>query len=762
MPNLERADGDFKRVLPAPGSARVRRRDFVAAVAAGLLWPAPPGAPWRPRARRSEWTFRLDDWQRWSLRHRSGAAAVADAEILVLLDGADAIALGDLDDVRRFALTPPAGGSAGWQVIGGAASVEITALFLDGPPALISVAERGLAAERTLAEVRFLDSHTATVAGLATARVLVNGPDSSSECAVMDANGGATATGHWQTALLPAGAGAGLALSFGAEDAADGRFDVGDGLVATARFGSRPVSMALPPASASLAVVPGPDPLGALRRLASGALSGRPPLSGWASGEALGAGASEEAVLAALETARQDFDPRAFRLVRLDAGYQRSLGDWDTNDRFPHGHRWLTDQIHAAGFKAGLWLMPFAVSRGSGIPTAHPEWLLQSPEGAPLVVAEREDWGGAIYGLDAGQPPVRDYLRELARHAVRTWGYDHLALDGLEVALAGTRPGRRIGPPEAYRAGLRALREGADTAYLVACGAPLQHAAGLVDGMRVTGRAAAAFPRLRAAARSLLLRSHLHRAAWINDADRVPAGDPLTADEARAWASVVALCGATAPASERLETLPEERLAILRRLMPVAPVQGRPLDIAAAAWSGDGPDAAPAWVLTQLLDDWWMLAGVNWDDEPQQLTLSLAEHGLRGALAAYDVWADARVADVSGRLRAALAPHAAVLLSLRRPRRVPFVLGATRHLVQGVMDLEDERWDGRRRVLSARAVLLDGRPHAVTVAVPPGYAADSARCDPDAAIALEDAGPRAVRLVMPEPAAAEVDWEIAF
>jgi len=747
----------------------VRRRDFLAAVAAGAAWPVvrPPLAPWRPRGRRPDWTFRLDDRQQWSLVHRSGARAVDGAEIAVSLAGLGPAALGDLEGVRRFALTPPGGSSegGGWQVIGAVAGVEVAALFLDGPPPVVSVSLRGLEAERTVTEVRFLDG-AARLAALAprgpAARLLLNGQLSASDCRVVSAGGGEPAVSYWQLAVLPAGAGPGLALSFGPDDTAAGRFDASDGVAASAWFGDRPVSMTLAPATASLAVVPGPDPLEALRGLATVGLPGRPALSGWASGRSLAAGASEESVLAALDIARQDFAEAAFRLIRLDDGYQRSVGDWDANDRFPHGHRWLTDRIHAAGYRAGLWLMPFAVSQRSGVPAAHPDWLLQSADGSPLVVPRRDDAGSAIHALDPALPAVRDWLRDLARQAARSWGYDHLVLDGLGLALEGGRPGRRAGAPEACRAGLRALREGADAAYLLASGAPLQQAAGLVDGMRVAESADASFAGLRAAARPLLLRAHLQRAAWINDADRMSAGEPLTLDEARAWASLVALSGSTAPVSDRLDGLAEERLAILRRLMPVAPVRARPLGVGAEDWSGDGADAAPAWVLAQVLDDWWMLAAVNWADEPRQLAVSLAEHGVRGALAAYDVWADSRAADVDGRVKAALGPHAALLLSLRRPHRTPFVLGATRHLVQGLMDLEDEQWNARERTLTGRAVLLDGRPWAVTVALPRGYDATAAECSPDAECVLEEAGPRAVRMVLPEPPAAEVDWRILF
>ena len=747
-------------------------------MAAGLLWPRGGHGPGR-RRHRGAWAFRLDDRQRWSLVPETGPGVIAAAEITVVLEGNGATPLGELEDLRRFELAPPKGGSAGWQVIGSVAGVEITAQFLDGPPPSISVTARGLAAERMLTEIRFLDSRTARVAGLAGGarnagsprrpRLWINGYASESDCRVVAGDGAVEATSHWQLALLPPGPGnpghadaPGLALSFGVEDAGAGRFAIGDGVVASSLFGRRPVGMALAPAAATLTIIPGNDPLAALGRLAALGPPRRWVPSGWSSRRADPEGATEAGFLANLDAAQRRCDARAFRVIQLDDGFQRSAGDWETNDRFPHGHRWLTDRIHGAGFQAGLWLAPFAVAERSGIPAAHAEWLLKDPDGQPLVVALRDDWGGRTFGLDAGQDEVQDFLRELARHAVSSWGYDYLKLDALHLAVAGTRQGRPESAAEAYRAGLRALREGAGRAFILGCRAPLQHAVGLVDGMRVSPDVEAHFSRFVPAARASLLRAHLNGAAWISDAGTVPVGDPLTEDEARTWASVVALSGGMALASEDLDPLPDERLAILKRIMPVAPVLGRALDIAAPDWTGTQQDGAPEWLLAQVQDDWWMLAATNWDDVPRPLALSLSDHGMRGPLAAYDVWQGVRRDDVQGTLALTLPPHATTLLSLRRPRRTPFVLGSTRHLVQGVVDLEDERWDGRRRVLSARAVQLDDRPYELTIALPTGFRPREARCEPDAEVTVEGAERGAARLRLLRPPGAALDWSVQF
>src|SRR6266487_6842104 len=106
--------------------------------------------------------------------------------------------------------------------------------------------------------------------------------------------------------------------------------------------------------------------------------------AGWCSWYELFGRVTEADVIANLEFCAANFDRRFFRYIQLDDGYQKATGDWEANDKFPHGHRRLTDQIHARSFKAGLWMTPFAVAERSGVPAAHPEWLLKSVDG-PIV-----------------------------------------------------------------------------------------------------------------------------------------------------------------------------------------------------------------------------------------------------------------------------------------------------------------------------------------------------------------------------------------
>jgi alpha-galactosidase len=730
----------------------MKRRDLLRLAGAGGILAA---LPWRAehRAAAGFWRFHLDRDLRWSLE--GGERTVfRGASVAVELAGAAIVPLGELESPRSMRTGGRNEGA--WTVVGRVRGVEITAQFTDGAFPTIRVRARGLDEPRDLVALHFSDG------AFAPGRfVWINGYASGSPCQIAPVGEVTGVAGHWQIAFL---GGQELAMAFGSGDDGAGEFRLeGVGVSAVSRFGRRTLGAESPPVACTLTIVPGSDPLEALGRLAEGAAGpGRTSaaaLSGWCACRGLAEAATEDDVLRNLEVVRREFDPRAFRVVQLDAGYQRALGDWETNAAFPNGHRWLTDRIHAAGLDAALWLAPFAVAEASGLASEHPEWLLKGPGGQPLVEDHGPPGGGPAYVLDGSVRGVQDWLRGLTRRAVSEWGYDHLALAFPAEGARRGLPQRGAGPVEALRAGLRALREGAGRAFILGGGGPLQHALGQVDAMRVGPDVSGAWRDVEAAARGTLLRAHLGGRAWLDDPDALIVGAPLTLEEARAWASVCALSGGVIRFADPLPGLAGDRLDILRRTIPAPALLARAADLTADAVVRG---RAPSWMVSQSRDDWWMLAAVNWEDMPARLEADLATLGLRGPLAAYDVWGESRFGDVPRTLTLDLPAHGALVLGLRRTRQGPFVLGTTRHIVQGMVDLQRERWDPRRRVLSGLSAQLDGRPYAITIQVPPGMhprrCGASTACE---AVHPHDGDLRTMRLEFAAPPP-EVEWEVGF
>jgi hypothetical protein len=180
----------------------------------------------------------------------------------------------------------------------------------------------------------------------------------------------------------------------------------------------------------------------------------------------------------------------------------------------------------------------------------------------------------------------------------------------------------------------------------------------------------------------------------------------LTLVEARTQLSLAALTGAATTFTADVLDVPEAQVDLVRRVVPPAPVAGHPLD---------GSGGASVWVARS--DDWQTVLMVNWDDNRNdERVLRHADLGLApGPYHAYDVWSGTPV-PAGDPFRVTLEPHDCRVLGIRPRVSHPQIIGTTRHVIQGAVDLRDEHWDAAARVLSARAVNLDGRAYGVTVA----------------------------------------------
>lgn len=171
-----------------------------------------------------------------------------------------------------------------------------------------------------------------------------------------------------------------------------------------------------------------------------------------------------------------------FDVIQVDDGWQKKVGEWEANEKFPGGMQNLATLIKNTGKKAGLWLAPLLVAESSHLYQKHPNWLLRDGNGKPVLAGF--NWGEKHFALDTTQPEVLSWLSELMEN-VRAWGYDYVKLDFLN---AGALPGIRqkdIPRETAFRQGLEVMRRSLKDAYLLTCGTPILPSLGLCDAMRI-------------------------------------------------------------------------------------------------------------------------------------------------------------------------------------------------------------------------------------------------------------------------------------
>ena len=171
-----------------------------------------------------------------------------------------------------------------------------------------------------------------------------------------------------------------------------------------------------------------------------------------------------------------------FDVFQLDDGWQDNSGHWEPNNKFPSGMAAFADKIETTGRTAGIWLSPFIVTPNLKIFQEHNDWILRDEKGN--LVSAGLNWTGKTYALDITHPEVLDWLDKLIRKVVG-WGYDYLKLDFLYAGgLVGKRY-KNIPREVAYRNAMKAMREAAGDAYILACGAPIMPSLGLCDGIRI-------------------------------------------------------------------------------------------------------------------------------------------------------------------------------------------------------------------------------------------------------------------------------------
>ena len=217
-------------------------------------------------------------------------------------------------------------------------------------------------------------------------------------------------------------------------------------------------------------------------------------------------------------------------IFQIDDGYETFIGDWlDPNPaKFPKGMKYIADEIHKKGYKAGIWLAPFNCQKISRMAKEHPDWLIKHENGKPMVGCIA--WGGA-YTFDIYNEEVRAYLKEVFNVVLNEWGYDMVKLDFLYSQCIKPRHGKSRG--EIMCDAMEFLRECVGDKLFLGCGVPIGPALGICDACRISCDVDLTYKgkfysriqvsnemlNARSAINNSIFRRHLDGRVWMNDPD---------------------------------------------------------------------------------------------------------------------------------------------------------------------------------------------------------------------------------------------------
>lgn len=423
-----------------------------------------------------------------------------------------------------------------------------------------------------------------------------------------------------------------------------------------------------------------------------------------------------------------------FEFVQLDDGYQRKrganrrIGDWiETNDRFPHGLEWLSQQILAEGFNAGLWIAPFLVSKVSDLYREHPDWVIHEKDGSPMEAEINPEWGlfNKFYALDCTHPEVQKWLHDLFTAITKKWGYKFVKIDFIfAAAIDGVFHDSTKTRVQAYRKGLEIIRDavGTDT-FILGCGAPLGPSIGLVNGMRIGPDTYYGFnqpflywflnkfffaglgnmPSMKEALKIVVLRSFMHNYLWLNDPDCLlvrQKRSSLKLHEIQFEVTLLGLCGGLVLSSDNLSELTPEDHEFIKFLLPASRKSAIPIDL----FEADPPMYLKLEIAKSSLFDPYYLIGIfNWTKKSQEICISAEQFQLpkNSALHVFDFW-EKRYFQLQRDEEQFhnLQKDSAKLLVIRPIRDTPQLIASTFHITQGATEITNLEFDLQNRNLT--------------------------------------------------------------
>jgi hypothetical protein len=345
---------------------------------------------------------------------------------------------------------------------------------------------------------------------------------------------------------------------------------------------------------------------------------------------------TEKEIVENAQAAARYYKPFGLKYCLVDAGWQAAGdgekgspigGDWNAwNKKFPHGMKWLADQIHAQGLYAGLWLSAFG-NADAQFYEIHPDWFLHDAGGSGKLGT----WFGT-YVADFSNPALKKYLHDTYRDHALNWGYDYFKLDGENATrdIWAENRARAYDPTldanTAFRQALKLIRQAMDSkpgVFFSACGpAYPTESIGIAQAGRLASDVVGdgeppSFRGVREALAGIRRGYYTHNVAWYGDPDALVVRPPLTTGEARTWTSILGLTGQVLMLGDDETKLPPERRDMVRKIMPVADIT--PMDL--YPFTTD----RQVWVL-HLARSFgpWAVAGLfNWGEGPNEMPASM-------------------------------------------------------------------------------------------------------------------------------------------
>ena len=408
----------------------------------------------------------------------------------------------------------------------------------------------------------------------------------------------------------------------------------------------------------------------------------RRPEKGWSTWHYFFRNVSEAEILQNADAVREKLSDDDYKIIQLDGGWWVYPGEFTTDPKkFPEGLAHLSKEIRDRDQKFGLHMSPFRMDAKSDFWKGREDWSIGGEEGKGAKV------------LDGSNPAVIEWMEKSYGELARD---NKIAYFKFDFINQGAKEGKRHDPTmtglQSYNRAIRAIRQAVPEDIIInGCNALTLAAVDAFDTLRVgpdinhgpkmgpngeyanmiwgdpvnyipkeKGFQMTLMNQVRAVARQF----YVHNNIAIADCDSILVTPVYSLDEAKCHATLGILTGGTLFLGDRIDTLPEDRLALVTnpRVLSVWE-EGQhaiPVDMF------DGVECPRIWKLD--LKDREVIAVFNWIEEETEDSWSLEDLWLdeNATYAVTELWSGDSVKLQDGKLSLKQAPHSVQLLEFKK------------------------------------------------------------------------------------------------
>ncbi|OGS21654.1 MAG: hypothetical protein A2252_11660 [Elusimicrobia bacterium RIFOXYA2_FULL_39_19] len=445
---------------------------------------------------------------------------------------------------------------------------------------------------------------------------------------------------------------------------------------------------------------------------------------------------TEKNILAMVKHMSENKAEYPFEYIQIDSGYQIFKGDWDKwNEKFPHGPKWFADQVKKYGFKPGIWMTPFLVSKQSDMAKEHPDWLMKNEKDEPREI---NHFGEVGYILDCSHPGALNWMEELGRKWTKEYGYEYIKFDGAVVGafMDGILYDKKVSKAKAYRMGIEAFRKGiGDDTYFI--GGAFSPSIGVVNAMRVGEDIGAKWGWKKSGRKggytgpcpiiegipSTLNMFFLNRKVWHNDPDYIVVrqeGDnsDLSENEAIFWASLLSMSGGNSIWSDNPLTLAPKRKKILDKVLIPHTSTAEPLNFM--------KERIPyVYNLSLKLGhaSYNVVGLFNHSEDKKTFKLDFKELGVNAeSNHVFDFWKEKYMGIHKNEIEIRNVPaRSVVLLRVTPVADVPQVVGTDIHITQGAVELSAAAYNEQLKEYELKVKKFAGKTGKIYIALPGNF-----------------------------------------